>query len=75
MCVVFPVHLEVVPDPPDDGEAGDEDGVAVVALHRLLAELEEAREAAETEQLVAHRRVDAKSARLIHIIKLMACNS
>ena len=60
-----PVHLEVVPDPPDDGEAGDEDGVAVVALHGLLAEFEEARQAAETEQLVAHRRVDAKSERLI----------
>ena len=61
MSVSFPVHFEVVPDPPDDGEAGDEDGVAVVALHRLLAQLEEARQAAEAEQLVAHRRVDAKS--------------
>ena len=65
MSIAFPVHLEVVPDPPDDGEAGDEDGVAVVALHGLLAKLEEARQAAETEQLVAHRRVDAKSERLI----------
>ena len=70
MSAVFPVHLEVVSDPPDDGEAGDEDGVAVVALHRLLAELEEAREAAETEQLVAHRRVDAKSARWIRFFYL-----
>ena len=63
----------LLPDPPDDSEAGDEDGVAVVALHRLLDQLQQPREAAQPNQLGAHRRVDAEPAiiefRSIHTSK------
>ena len=45
--------VEVVLQPPEDGEAGDEDGVAEVALLGVLAQLDEAVDAVETDDLHA----------------------
>ena len=45
--------VEVVLQPPEDGEAGDEDGVAEVALLGVLAQLDEAVDAVEPDDLHA----------------------
>ena len=55
--------VQIVLHPPEHGQAGHEDGVAVVPLRWVLAKLHQSVSAAQAEDVEAHLRVRAQSAR------------
>lgn len=61
VVVVAHLRLEVVLDPTQNGETGDEDGIGVVSFRCIFAKFDQSIDPAEPEKVSANRRVIAQS--------------